>query len=249
MSLSAHFTPAARYAESLAEVSLRYYLYALVAAVVAYLVRELRRRRLRVNPRLPELTMEEAIELWRKGGGKDPDAALLSASLRGAPEGPILEAAARVAREAEQRSLRAGSPRQAIREAILAQATLALKLEAICERDERTRAALVAGYQPGMEELLGEGARICHTGWRLLRCYARLKFDDATPEDWFHRYVHLARPYIREKVRLAEAAIVEMDEGARRFAEIYDLLLGDLKKEALAAPPKKRFVRPDLPEA
>jgi len=230
-------------------VSLRYYLYALAAAVVAYLVRELRRRRLRVNPRLPELTMDEAVELWRKGGDKDPDAALLHESLRGAPEGPVLEAAVRVAREAEQRSLRAASARQAIREAILAQATLALKLEAIRARDERARAALVVGYQPGMEELLGEGARICHASWRLLRCYARLKFDDAAPEDWFHRYVHLARPYIREKVRLAEAAIVEMDESARRFAEIYDLLLADLKKEALAAPPKKRFVRPDLPEA
>ena len=230
-------------------MSLRYYLYALVAAVVVYLVRELRRRRLRVNPRLPELTMDEAVELWRKGGGKDPDAALLPESLRSAPEGPVLEAAVRVAREAEQRSLRAASSRQAIREAILAQATLALKLEAICARDERARAALVKGYQPAMEELLGEGARICHASWRLLRCYGRLKFDDAAPEDWFHRYVRLARPYIREKVRLAEAAIVEMDEGARRFAEIYDLLLADLKKEALAAPPKKRFVRPDLPEA
>jgi hypothetical protein len=230
-------------------VSLRHFVYALVAAVLAYLVRELRRRRLRVNPRRPELTMEEAVELWRRSDRADPDSALVPESLSGAPDGAVLEAVAQAGREAEQQSLRAASPRQAIREAILAQATLALKLEAILGRDERARAALVVGYQPGMQELLGEGARVCHQSWRLLRFYARLKFDDAAPEDWFHRYVRLARPYIREKVRLAEAAVVEMDEGARRFAELYDLLLADLKKEALAAPPKKRFPPPDLPQA
>lgn len=228
-------------------VSLRHFVYALVAAVFAYIVRELRRRRLRVNPRRPELGMAEAVELWRRSGDRDPDHALVPEQLRGAPAGAVLQAVARTGYEAEQRSLRAASPRQAIREAILAQATLALQLEAILGRDERARAALVAGYQPGTQELLSEGARICHQSWRLLRFYARLKFDDAAPEDWFHRYVRLARPYIREKVRLAEAAVIEMDEGARRFVEIYDLLLAGLKKDALAAPPKKRFVPPDLP--
>lgn len=230
-------------------MSLRHFVYALVAAVIAYIVRELRRRRLRVNPRRPELTMAEAVELFGRGADRDPDRVLVPDHLRGVPPPSVLEAAARTALEAEQQGLRAASARQAIREAILGQATLALKLEAILGRDERARAALIAGYQPGMEELLVEGARICHESWRLLRFYARLKFDDAAPEDWFHRYVRLARPYIREKVRLAEAAVIEMDEGARRFIEIYDLLLADLKKEALAAPPKKRFVPPDLPES
>lgn len=230
-------------------VSLRHFVWALVAAVIVYLLRELRRRRLRVNPRRPELTIEEAVELWRRGDSVDTDRVLLPETFGEPASGPVFDAAVRSAREAEQRSLRAPAPRQAIREAILAQATLALKLEAILLRDEPARAALVVGYQPGMEGLLKEGARICHESWRLLRFYARLKFDDAVAEDWFQRYVRLARPYIRERVRLAESAVVEMDEGARRFAEIYDLLLADLKKEALEAPPKKRFVPPDLPEA
>jgi hypothetical protein len=225
-------------------LSLRHLLLALIAAVIVYAIREFRRWRMAIRPRFPALTIEEALELWRRGVNPDPDAALLPEA--SVPE-RILEAVQRGGRQAEQVSLATDNPRQAIRQAILAQATLALKLEAIHGRDEPTRQALIRGYQPGMGELLRDAAITCHLTWRLLRHYARWKFDDAVPDDWFHRYMHLARPYIREKVRLAGAAVVEMDEGARQFAAVYDLLLADLQKQALAARPKLRFVRPDLP--
>jgi hypothetical protein len=230
-------------------LSLRHLLFLLLAAFAASLVRELRRRRLRIRPRFPELTMEEALELWRQGGRADPDVHLVRSGHGGASPEAVWEAAARSAREVERLSRTSPDPRRAIRQAILAQAVLALKLEAIRGRDETSRQALVRGYRPGMDELLEGAAAACHLTWRLLRHYARLKFDDAVRDDWFHRFVHLARPYIREKVRLAAAAVVEMDEDARRFATIYDELLEELKQQALAAPPKQRFVRPDLPQA
>lgn len=193
--------------------------------------------------------MAEALAMWPQDRRADPDAALVPAELDAAAGKSVWEAAARSALEAEQWSRRSPDPRRAIRQAILAQAALALKLEAVRGCDEAARQALVRGYRPGMDELLASGAAACHLTWRLLRHYARLKFDDAVAEDWFHRFLRLARPYIREKVRLAEAAVVAMDEGAGRFAAVYDLLLEDLEKQALAAPPKARFVRPDLPEA
>lgn len=193
--------------------------------------------------------MEEALELWRRDRRADPDADLVRVPDTLPCSGAVWEAAARSAREAERLSRASPDPRRALRQAILAQAVLALKLEAIRERDEAARQALIRGYRPGMDELLAAAASACHLTWRLLRHYGRLKFDDAVREDWFHRFLHLARPYIREKVRLAAAALVEMDEDARRFAAVYDELLEELEKQALAAPPKQRFVRPDLPEA
>ena len=77
--------------------------------------------------------------------------------------------------------------------------------------------------------------------------YARWKFDDAVEDDWFHNYMNLARPYIREKVRLAKEHVIQMDASAARFAEIYDALLAELKEKMIKARPKQRFVRPDLP--
>jgi hypothetical protein len=38
-----------------------------------------------------------------------------------------------------------------------------------------------------------------------------------------------------------------MNEGAARFAELYDKLLDELRRQALDAPPKKRFPPSDLP--
>lgn len=230
-------------------LSLRHLLLLVVAGLVASLLKELRRRRMRLQPRFPDLTMEEALELWREGGRADPDADLLRAHENRISSGAVWEAAARSALEAERLTRTSPDPRRTLRQAILAQAVLALKLEAIRERDETARQALIRGYRPGMDELLAAAAAACHLTWRLLRHYGRLKFDDAVREDWFHRFLHLARPYIREKVRLAAAALVEMDEDARRFAAVYDELLEELGKQALAAPPKQRFVRPDLPDA
>jgi hypothetical protein len=230
-------------------LSLRHLMLLLAAAIAVSLVRELRRWRRRIRPRFPELTKEEALEIWRRESRPDPDAVLLPDASAAGSSKAAWEAAARAALEAEEWSRQFPDARRAIRQAILAQAVLALKLEAILGRDEAARRALVFGYRPGMDELLAGGAAACHLTWRLLRHYARLKFDDAVPDDWFHRFVRLARPYIREKVRLAEAAVVSMDEGARRFAAVYDLLLEELQRQALAAPPKQRFARPDLPGA
>ena len=56
----------------------------------------------------------------------------------------------------------------------------------------------------------------------------------------------MARPYIREKVRLTREFALHLDEGAERYAKIYDELLRELLKEALAAPQKKSFVPPDF---
>lgn len=204
---------------------------------------------MRLRPRFPDLTMEEALELWRRDRRTDPDADLVPVPNAFLCSGTVWEAASRSALEAERLIRTSPDPRRALRQAILAQAALALKLEAIRERDETARQALIRGYRPGMDELLAGAAAACHLTWRLLRHYGRLKFDDAVSEDWFHRFLRLARPYIREKVRLAAAALVEMDEDARRFAAVYDELLEGLGKQALAAPPKQRFVRPDLPEA
>jgi hypothetical protein len=80
-----------------------------------------------------------------------------------------------------------------------------------------------------------------------LRWYARMKYDDAVPGDWFHHYLRVAGPYVREKVRLAREHLVEFNEGAARFVQIYDALLAQLRHDMLAARPKKRFPPSDLP--
>ena len=85
--------------------------------------------------------------------------------------------------------------------------------------------------------------------WRMLREFGRLKYDDAAREDWFEQYTAVAGPYIREKVRLARAFLVELDQGASRLVEIYDELLRDLAANLVESPRKKRFAPPDLTQA
>ncbi|MCW5977597.1 MAG: hypothetical protein KIT09_05950 [Bryobacteraceae bacterium] len=216
---------------------------ALIVAVVAYAVREVRRRRMAVRPRRPDLTMDEAWGLATAPGAFSPDAGLIRPPM---PD-EVRAEAERVTREAEQFSLGADNPRLAIRQAILGNATLALQLAAIAEHDEAARQALVQGYEPGMDDLLRLAAASREWAWFTLRVYARWKFDDAVADDWFHNYVRVARPYIREKVRLAKEHVMRMDSSAGRFAEIYDALLAQLQANMAKARPKERFVRPDLP--
>jgi hypothetical protein len=140
----------------------------------------------------------------------------------------------------------ATSERGLVRRAILSSATLSLLLELIVERDEPARRALIHGYEPALEPLLATAASSARVRWIVLREYARWKFDDAVPDDWFHRYMRLARPYLRERVRLSSEFMLRAEEGTRRFVELYDALLGEQRERALKSPPKRRYVRPDL---
>ena len=149
--------------------------------------------------------------------------------------------------DAERQSEEAPSARLAIRGFILSNAVISLHLEAISKGKDETRQALIRGYEPGMDLILQDAVAGSTLKWLVLRHYARWRFDDAVRDDWFHRYMRIARPYIREKVRMAQAHVLEVDEGARRFVEVYDKLLAELGESALKARPKKRFVRPDLP--
>jgi len=133
--------------------------------------------------------------------------------------------------EIERACLATDDPRVALRRAAIQNAVAGLYLEAIAE----------CGV-PNTEELLRAHTRI----WRALREYLHLKYDDAAPDDWFDHFTRVARPYIREKVRLTREFALHLDEGAERYARIYDELLQELLKEALAAPQKKSFVPPDF---
>jgi len=223
-------------------------LYALIVAVVVYVLREIHRRRMRVNPKRPDLTMWEAWDFWLEGAGKNPDQRFAPPGADpGTVAGHVRAQAERDLLETEQPSPDPERARLMIRRAILGNATIALQLEAITKCEEEARQALIKGYEPGMEQLLQDAVASCNVKWLVLRQYARWKFDDAVASDWFHQYMHVARPYIREKVRLAKDFVLLMDEGAGRFVEIYDTLLHEQRESALKARPKKRFVRPDLP--
>ncbi len=87
--------------------------------------------------------MEEALARWPPDGRPDPDTALLPEG-HAAPGGAVWEAAAQSALQAEQISRQSQDPRRTIRQAILVQAVLALKLEAILGRDEAARQAFRA---------------------------------------------------------------------------------------------------------
>ncbi|MCL5742441.1 MAG: hypothetical protein M1541_00740 [Acidobacteria bacterium] len=196
-----------------------YPLAAMVAAAVAiYALRERHRRRTEVRPPQPDIGMQ-AIP-----AGED---------LR-----EELEAV-------ERRALASEHPRRAVREAVLHNATMALHLRAIAALPEAERQLLLEGYQAGMGPML-EAALERHERMRqALRIYLRLKYDDAVESDWFDHFLHEAGAYIREKVRLARDFLMQVDPGAKRFAEIYDELLEDLRQRALAAPPKYRFPPPE----
>jgi hypothetical protein len=133
--------------------------------------------------------------------------------------------------EIERACLATDHPRVAFRRAAIENAVAALYLETIAEF--------------GVENT-GEMRRAHIDTWRALREYLRLKYDDAVPDDWFDHFTSVARPYIREKVRLTREFALHLDEGAERYARIYDELLQELLQEALAAPQKKSFVPPDF---
>jgi len=175
-------------------------LTALTIAAVVYVVREQRRRRMRIAPPRPEIAMREISRV----------STLL---------------------DIERACLATPDPHAAFRRAALESAVGALYLEAI------------AGL--GVPDT-SEPLRACVETWTTLRVYLRLKYDDAVAEDWFDHFVSVARPYIREKVRLTREFALHLDEGTERFARIYDALLQDLLTEALAAPQKKTFVPPDF---
>jgi hypothetical protein len=133
--------------------------------------------------------------------------------------------------EIERAAQAAGDPRMALRRAALENAVAALYLETIAAC--------------GVENT-GELLRAHTAAWRAVREYLRLKYDDAVADDWFDHFTAVARPYIREKVRLTREFALHLDEGAERYARIYDELLQELVNEALAAPQKKSFVPPDF---
>jgi hypothetical protein len=201
---------------------------ALAAAVFAYIARERYRKRTEVRPARPDIGIEEAWEVWR-AGATDVAAEFFA---------PVAETAARAAE--------AVHPRVFLRNAVIESALMALHLETIEALADEERAVLLKGYAPGMDGLLREARRAHTAHWMALRCYLRLKYDDAVADDWFDHFLRVAGPYVREKVRLARDYLVQVDPSAGRFAEIYDKLLDELRKEMLKAPPKRRFPPADL---
>jgi hypothetical protein len=175
-------------------------LTALSIATAIYLMREQRRRRMRIVPPRPEVTMQELSDA----------PALL---------------------EIERACLAADDPRVAFRRAAVESAVGALYLQIVTEAGVPDTSEMLAAYTQT---------------WRTVREYLHLKYDDAAPDDWFDHFLLVARPYIRERVRLTQEYALHLDEGAQRFARIYDALLRELVKEALAAPQKKTFVPPDF---
>jgi hypothetical protein len=105
----------------------------------------------------------------------------------------------------ERAALATDDPRVAFRRAAIQNAVAALYLETIAEC--------------GVEQT-GELLRAHTEAWRALREYLRLKHDDAATEDWFDHFTSVARPYIREKVRLTREFALHLDEGAERYARI-----------------------------
>lgn len=207
-------------------------LLVLAAAAYIYVVRERRRRRLKVNPPLPDISMEAAWDAWFSSNPAPPH-------LREQAEKELLET--------ERYCLASGHPRLALRRAILESSITVLHLEPILELGEAERKVLLRGYEEGMAEMLRKTCELCALKTAVLRYYAALKYDDAVPDDWFEQFERVASPYVREKVRLARACMIELDEGAGRFARVYDKLLQDLQMDLLKAAPKRRFVPPDLP--
>ncbi len=133
--------------------------------------------------------------------------------------------------EMERAALASDDPRTAFRRAALENAVASLYLEAV-------DACGIAGA--------AELRQAHENAGRTLRQYVRLKYDDAVPDDWYDYFVGIARPYIREKVRLTREFALHLDEGVQRYAKIYDQLLRELFEEALHAPQKKSFVPPDF---
>jgi hypothetical protein len=223
--------------------------FALVAAAAIYAIREWWRNSRRLRPRFPEITMEEVWQAWRDGASVVPDGPFapedwdrtsLSESVLETAHSDLLMLGERLSRSADRR--------RDLRRGILESVTLALHIEALLEMGEAERAILLEGYQPGTEEQLHDALRLTTILWMLLRQYARLKYDEANREDWFHHYVQTARPYIREKARCAKARFLHKDGSAGQAVTIYDTLLMEMFKTLLDVHAKKRFPPPDLPE-
>jgi hypothetical protein len=205
---------------------------AILVAASVYWLRERYYRRTRVNPQRPDLTMAEAWEIWCASETLDPSAEALEQARESLFE--------------TERELVAAADLRGLRREIVRSATTGLYLETILEVGETERAALLKGYEPGMEPLLRNVIAVSTVRRQVLREYAQLKYDDAVSEDWFEQYIQVAGPYIREKVRLAREFLVELNQGAERLVEIYDELLRELEKNLLESPPKKRYPPPDL---
>lgn len=221
---------------------------ALIVAYIVYVLREIRRRHSRVNPPLPRLSMKEAFDLWLRGLRDDPDRQFVPAEMvSGELSVKLLADAEASLLETERHFLEADNPRLAVRRAILESAAIGLHLEAIAEFGETERKALLKGYVEGMDGLLRHAWRLSVLRWIALRHYARFKHDDAVAGDWFHHFMQVARPYVREKVRLGRESVLRLDEGSGQFAQIYDQLLEELQQRMLKVRPKKRFVPVDLP--
>jgi hypothetical protein len=204
---------------------------ALTIAAAIYVARERRRRQALIQPLRPDLTMTEAWDLWRSRGehaSREVVQAQAGASLL----------------DTERLLVRADNPLRLLRTQIVSSATTCLYLEAILEFGEAERKALLKGYNEGMEPVLRHVCEVATLRWTVLREYGNLKYDDAAPNDWFHHYLRVAGPYIREKVRLSREYLMTLDEGAGRLAEIYDALLDDLARGLIKSPRKKRFVPP-----
>lgn len=205
-------------------------------SIVIWILRERHRRRTEVRPAAPDATLAEAAQSFLTVRHAD---APLPAPLPALPPAEL--------EEIERETLGAVHPRLALRRAILENAAMALHLEAIGRLPEAERAVLLQGYQPGMDALLREAHAATVARWALLRHWTHLRYDDAAPEDWFQHFLHVAGPYIVEKVRLSRDCLVRLDEGAAHFAEVYDALLDDLRRQMIKAPQKKRYPPPDLP--
>ena len=230
-------------------LELQHIVYALIIAIIAYAIREARRWRLSLRPKRTDLAMEEAWEHWLDGSPKHPDVRLIPPDLTAeAVSGEVRSDAKKNLLVIEDAILASDNERWVLREMILGSATLSLLLGAIAEQDEAARKALIKGYEEGMDLILNEAVTASTIKWIVLRDYAHWRFDDAVTDDWFQHYMHIARPYIREKVRLAKEFVLKADTGAERFAALYDTLLSELREKMLRTRPKRRFVRPDLPE-
>ncbi len=218
----------------------------LAVATAAYVWRERRRRRTLVRPAYPDIEVAQVWENWLAGIRETPDLVLAPPGTDDLAE-PLGPRALAGLVETGCRCASAEHPRIALRQAILEAATLGLHLEVLLEADETERRSLLKGYQEGMEPWLRESFTLATVHWLVLRQYGQWKYDDAAPDDWFHRFFRVARPYIREKMRVAREYLLEGGTGSPRLIEIYDQLLTELADLSLRAAPKRRFARPDLP--
>lgn len=232
-------------------LELKHIVYALIIAVIAYAIREYRRWRNSIRPLYPDMELDDAWQRCLQSIANHPDARFIPAGLApaSAREPVRQDAEHSLLHLAEQVRNSDDHERHIIRRMILANATLALQLDALSHSSEQARLALIKGYDAGMAELVDNAVASSMLKWIVLRQYAHWKFDDAVADDWFHEYMGQAGPYIREKVRLAKEHVLQADSGAGRFAELYDTLLGEIRDKMLKVRPKRRFVPTDLPES